>query len=954
MRELATIKALCEKHRTEPKILLIPSRRMKTQILKMLADNGINPLNLTVKTVKELAYGIAENIIIKNRLTFIEFRDTADVITDILKDLQTRGSLRFFDKIEVTSGICSAIAKTILELFDSGYMQNSVNLEKIENPNKRRDLEMIISEYSAWKKSNACIDHTDVADIAYETFEQRQSEYAAGYALQSCEFTILEERIINKLNLFTENKESRYDSVLGLSLQSEQVRFFEAYGEYNEAKEVLRSILQEKIPFDNVLIVAPSSEPYAQLFYQLIQQYTYKNDALSPMDELPITFGTGLPLLLSSPAKLLMLLLDWIGSGYRSHEFINIFSSDMFDVRKDQRDSEGNLPDSDEQFNKLGLINLINNAGLTWQRRSYIPCFERYLSRMKERYPNNKKSEKAAAWLIGFVLDAFEKIPETGDDGTIDVLTLLDSLKAIIKNYGRVFSVFDNQGLRITLQELNTPLIGRRVNLNEAVEIIKEHMKNIRILSDSPSPGRLHFTTYQQAAWIERKNVFLIGLGADNFPGMVMEDPLLLDNERTSPPMLTSVNRINKNIEIMTAFLNDISGRLTCSFSYYDTVEIRDCYPTTLFYGLEELFPDEKRKRIEFVLDGENRFIDGSDFWIYHGIKNGDVVRGEEAQEDIPDEPMWNPSDETVELELSVSSLSVYLQCKYKYFLKYILKLKEIKRDDFDALGWLSALETGNIYHQIFEAFVLRMIENPDILQNKDAAVSFIQNITEAEIAVFEKELPTASVFHTEKQREEIMKNVTKFVEYELSEAAARKAEYAELEFGKEEPVLIDLGEGRKIKAVGVIDRIDRMKDGSLEIIDYKSGNARTFKRLRSPQDAGIDEANVQLALYYLALIEAERTDAIPKVDNIKKMSYRFVTEKGNYDIFSLSVGSGSEESYKAAFLDICKEIEKGEFPPIKGQVVIQDEKERKVDCRYCDYNSVCKFAFAEPEQEGK
>jgi hypothetical protein len=268
MRELAEIKALCEKHRTEPKILLIPSRRMKTQILKMLADNGVNPLNLSVMTVKELSYGIAENSIVKNRLTMIEFRDATDVITDLLKALQTRGSLCFFDKIEVTFGICSAIAKTVLELFDNGYLHGSVNLEKIENPNKRKDLEMIIAEYVAWKKAHACIDHTDVADMAYEAFEQRKSEYVAGYALESCEFTVLEERIIKKLNLSIENTEARSDSALGLSLQAEQVKFFEAYGEYNEAKEVLRSILQEKIPFDNVLIVAPSSEPYAQLFYQ--------------------------------------------------------------------------------------------------------------------------------------------------------------------------------------------------------------------------------------------------------------------------------------------------------------------------------------------------------------------------------------------------------------------------------------------------------------------------------------------------------------------------------------------------------------------------------------------------------------------------------------------------------------------------------------------------------------
>ena len=237
---------------------------------------------------------------------------------------------------------------------------------KIENANKRKDIEMVIKEYLAWKNEHNYIDHTDVANMAFEALVQHPSEYVSGYALQFCEFTVLEERIVNKLNLRNESAEARKGSNVDFCLQAKQVNFFEAYGEYNEAKEVMRRIIQEKMPFDNVLIVAPSSEPYAQLFYQLIQQYTYKNDSLSPMDELSITFGTGLPLLLSSPAKLLMLFLDWIGSSYRSHELINIFSSDMFDIKKDQRDSEGNLPELNEMFNKLGIINLINNSGLTW------------------------------------------------------------------------------------------------------------------------------------------------------------------------------------------------------------------------------------------------------------------------------------------------------------------------------------------------------------------------------------------------------------------------------------------------------------------------------------------------------------------------------------------------------------------------------------------------------------
>jgi len=85
-------------------------------------------------------------------------------------------------------------------------------------------------------------------------------------------------------------------------------------------------------------------------------------------------------------------------------------------------------------------------------------------------------------------------------------------------------------------------------------------------------------------------------------------------------------------------------------------------------------------------------------------------------------------------------------------------------------------------------------------------------------------------------------------------------------------------------------------------------------------------------------------------MDDITKLSYRFVTVRGNYEVYSLLVSGNAEETYKAAFLDICKEIEKGEFPPIKGQVNLHDEKDLKVDCRYCGYKNMCKFVNADEE----
>lgn len=953
-QDIENIKILCETYRTEPKVLIIPSRSMKAQILKTLTDYGIYPLNLAVKSIKELAFGIAENDIKKNKLKVIDSREITDYMTDLLKSLQTENSLRFFNKVEVTFGICRAITKTVLELLENGYVQGNVNLDKIVNSDRQIDLKTIIDEYVKWKKENNYIDYTDIEDRANSILEHNKSEYISGYALRACEFSALEGSIIEKLNIRREKAtHTEYSSGYELNLRAKEVNFFDTYGVYNEAKETLRIIFKEKLPFDNVLIVAPSTEPYSQLFYQMMQQYTYANGELPTLKELPVTFGTGLPLLLSSPAKLLMLLLDWIGSDYRSHEFINIFSSDMFDIKADQRDSEGKLPDLDEQFGKLSVINIIKNSTLTWQRQSYIPCLSKHLDFLKEQNYENNKMEKAALWLIKFVEEAFRLIPKTADDATIDIDALLESLKSIIRRYNRIYSAFDSQGRNAILQELNTSIKGRRVNLNEAIEIIKTHMKGIRIMCESPMPGKIHFTPYNQAAWIERNNIFVIGLGADNFPGTPKEDPLLLDAERMSPPMLTSADRINKNIEIMYSLIENISGILTCGYSSFDTVEIRECYPTTLFHRLAEKYPSQKVNHSGFVLDNEARFIDGNDYLLHHGVKNGAVICEEISAEESPETPMWQPDEQVAEQELTATSLLVYLQCKYKYFLKHVLHLREIKSDDFDALGWLTPIETGNVYHKIFEKFILCTIKTPKLLQDKDAATERMLNIAEDEIAVFEEDLPTASSFHTQRQRDEIMNNAVKFVEYEVAEGSNRYAKLVEFAFGEDDPVVIDLGEGRKIKAAGKIDRIDRLVDGSLEIIDYKTGSAYTLKDLKSTQEVGINEANAQLILYYLVLKELVRNgdiDEIKNDDEIRNISYRFLTAKGNYDIISLPLTEDSEASSKAAFLDVCKEIEKGVFAPEKGKIKTGDDKERKVNCKYCGFNGACKFAFADEE----
>jgi len=141
------------------------------------------------------------------------------------------------------------------------------------------------------------------------------------------------------------------------------------------------------------------------------------------------------------------------------------------------------------------IINFIVRSGLTWQKHSYKYHFNNQLEYLKQQDYEDDLSIRAALWLIEFVTDAFEMIPESDEEGLVSIEVLLDSLKEIVKRYYRVYSEFDGLGLRATLSQLNTSIKGRRVILNDAIEIIMDHMRDIRILNESPESGKIHISS---------------------------------------------------------------------------------------------------------------------------------------------------------------------------------------------------------------------------------------------------------------------------------------------------------------------------------------------------------------------------------------------------------------------------------------------------------------------------
>jgi len=113
----------------------------------------------------------------------------------------------------------------------------------------------------------------------------------------------------------------------------------------------------------------------------------------------------------------------------------------------------------------------------------------------------------------------------------------------------------------------------------------------------------------------------------------------------------------------------------------------------------------------------------------------------------------------------------------------------------------------------------------------------------------------------------------------------------------------------------GAIDRVDRLADGTLEIIDYKTGTPKEAKDLDKRQ----------LILYKIFLEEFLKT-------KVSKLSYYYLEGNGKV---SFEAKDKDVERVRDGILKEITEIKKGNFPPNPTML-----------CDYCDFKNICQWRY--------
>lgn len=274
----------------------------------------------------------------------------------------------------------------------------------------------------------------------------------------------------------------------------------------------------------------------------------------------------------------------------------------------------------------------------------------------------------------------------------------------------------------------------------------------------------------------------------------------------------------------------------------------------------------------------------------------------------------------------AVSHVERYLECPFKYFAAYVLKLPEEREDE----SGLSPQERGQFLHDVFETFFGQW-------QAQGGGGITTANLAAA-LALFER---------VAQSRLETLGEADRAVErtYLLGSAAApglaERAFAFEIEQGGDviERLLEHSLEGefefqsaagpRRVKLRAKADRIDLLSDGTLRVIDYKLGKAPKASRA------------LQLPVYGVCA-EQHLAGRHGRSWTLGRAGYVAFKEKQPFT--ALGSSSSLEEAMAAGqetFLAAIDGIEAGVFPPRPDEPFI---------CTRCGYASVCRKDYVGDE----
>lgn len=251
---------------------------------------------------------------------------------------------------------------------------------------------------------------------------------------------------------------------------------------------------------------------------------------------------------------------------------------------------------------------------------------------------------------------------------------------------------------------------------------------------------------------------------------------------------------------------------------------------------------------------------------------------------------------------VSATQLQTWAECPRSYLFKYLYGVEPIEEPERRLS--IDALDRGTLFHAILEQFVREAIDGGHPMTSWSAEDRRrVHQIARLHFEMFRQEGHAGRELIWRRDQSGLLAELDRTLDLDNQRlAGGLRPVAAEHRF---DLVEIPIPDGRALHLHGSIDRIDQRSDGSLEIIDYKTGKHDSYRGLSedTPHDGG-----KRLQLYIYALAGRQHFPDAPSVT----ARYWFTT---NDQLIGYQVTERVEQDVAAAIHTIVDGIESGVFP---------------------------------------
>lgn len=926
----------------EPKILLTP-RYLNPGVLKRnLAMVAGQLANVQVRPFREFL--VEQALPQFHGKTYMSGDRRFWMMYELLKSI--KHNLAYFSDVIQFEGICSLIVDTIVELRLNGVIAD--NLKAMPHRSKWEDMQLIIEAYEKEKVARALFDYAD-AVVAISQPSSGPPTYVIDHPLSA-----LERGIVGAAGMVI-------IPVMPGGFQPEYaLSGFKCDTSYQEALQTIRNVMED-IPDAGVPVRIGICTPHYNESFSLIAPVLEK---IGQPDM--VHFLKGTPVFSTLPGTLWKYFGEWILQGYTVAGLVRILECTGF---RRESDTAGEFRSAVRHFRKSGLL-LVNGE--------FPGAFKDYLAGERDEDEDGQEIEAEG---IQLALDIAERFCALLSERTpTDQLRILQKIfvdSARVKSQADAASIARLEALLEETEETLATL-GIESSLGDIVRLIGEKLDGLYVDVRLPDGSRPVVGTMEDLLYHEVDTLYVLGMNEKGPPGVVYENPLLLDEEKrllgdaipgasfllredhlaNAQSTFDALKSVAQQRLVMSAPMKDLTtGRelLVSRFllaewnryhgrhhDYRGIARILGEDPRSANNHIpedpkESLFPFEMAVALHALYPRRPKQNPLLERLFPFASRSRSYRRSRAAATRF--DAYWGVIMPEKDRELPVMSatrFSTWSRCPYQYFLRYELFLELPEELDITGLEWLDHLAYGNFLHEVYYTFFIRLRERRGeeftVVDGKDEDLLWKE--FDAAVQRYQALYPVTSRFHYEATVARLRQDVGGFFERELKNPSARC--FAELSFNmmdkagreplvrKGDPATIRLLDGNTLQVRGAIDRVDRREDGRYLLLDYKSGR---FFRPGDVQPFGGGKL-MQAGLYSEVVGQID-----PRITN-PLFAYYYATARSDFETYHIDYPA-HRKHFLSFLTTMVGEIRRGNFVPVIA-------RKDSPPCSFCDYSAVC------------